>query len=358
MAKKSVLTAYLLWLFGGFLGLHHLYLGRDAQAFLWWCTLGGYAGCGWLRDILHIPEYVADANDDENFLKKHIEKLRKHDKPPFSTNRFFGMVVVAYLWSSVVMLAIPDDEVAGINWHWLNIFAPLACALGVWTVGNIGREMGSIWWALGTAYATYPLFQYLILDDSNWLTLMTFCSSLAFDLKSKQWRRTPSKKKPLCRRLTVLFVCCAIYLSLWGSFFYFNGKVVDSEGEEVPISEAIHHFFTSPWWLDVQQSLYDTWKFAQHNGWAETWKQIIDLSDPHGELNAYKILQVSNGASQSEITSKWRALSREWHPDKVKDPEKRLLAQEKFMEIQQAYEILSKIKNKRRIRNRKSDTDW
>ncbi|XP_046395454.1 dnaJ homolog subfamily C member 22 [Ischnura elegans] len=357
MAKKSVLTAYLLWLFGGFLGLHHLYLGRDAQAFLWWCTLGGYAGCGWLRDILHIPEYVADANNDESFLKKHIEKLRKHDKPPFSTNRFIGMVVVAYLWSSVVLLAIPEDEVSGINWHWLRIFAPLGCALGVWTVGNIGREMGTIWWALGAAYATFPLFQYLVVDESNWLTIMTFCSALAFDMKSKQWRRVPGKKKSLPRRLTLLFVCCAIYLSLWGSFFYFNGKVVDSEGDEVPISEAIHHFFTSPWWLDVQQSFYDTWTFAQQHGWAETWKQIIDLSDPHGELNAYKVLQVSNGASQSEITSKWRALSREWHPDKVKDPEKKLLAQEKFMEIQQAYEILSKIKNKRRIRNKISDVD-
>lgn len=39
MAKSLVLT-YILWLFGGYLGLHHFYLRRDKQAFLWWCFPG------------------------------------------------------------------------------------------------------------------------------------------------------------------------------------------------------------------------------------------------------------------------------------------------------------------------------
>jgi DnaJ family protein C protein 22 len=66
------------------------------------------------------------------------------------------------------------------------------------------------------------------------------------------------------------------------------------------------------------------------------------------------VLGVGPSSSQSEITSKWRALSREWHPDKVKDPEQRKAAQDKFMEIQQAYEILSNIKSKRKRKNKKS----
>lgn len=72
-------VTYILWLIGGFFGLHHIYLERDAQAFLWWCTFGGYAGCGWLRDIFHIPEYVADANEDKKFMEKHIHRLRTHE---------------------------------------------------------------------------------------------------------------------------------------------------------------------------------------------------------------------------------------------------------------------------------------
>jgi len=40
------------------------------------------------------------------------------------------MVVVAYLFSTVVSLAIPEDNVAGLSWQWLQIFTPLAAALG------------------------------------------------------------------------------------------------------------------------------------------------------------------------------------------------------------------------------------
>lgn len=60
-------------------------------------------------------------------------------------------------------------------------------------------------------------------------------------------------------------------------------------------------------------------------------------------------------ASQAEITATFRRLSKELHPDKVKStgPEKRA-AEERFMEISQAYEKLSKMKAKRRQKNRKS----
>lgn len=59
-------------------------------------------------------------------------------------------------------------------------------------------------------------------------------------------------------------------------------------------------------------------------------------------------------ATQQEITSRYRKLSRDWHPDKHKDPEAKKEAQEKFIEIQQAYEILSKIKSQRVVQNVKN----
>jgi hypothetical protein len=34
-ASHSVCTAYLLWLVGGWLGLHHFYLGRHTQGIVW-----------------------------------------------------------------------------------------------------------------------------------------------------------------------------------------------------------------------------------------------------------------------------------------------------------------------------------
>lgn len=62
-------------------------------------------------------------------------------------------------------------------------------------------------------------------------------------------------------------------------------------------------------------------------------------------------------ASQTEITSAWRTMSKENHPDKIKDDSKKRAAELRFMEIQQAYEVLSKIKNKRRRKNKKFTDD-
>lgn len=66
---------------------------------------------------------------------------------------------------------------------------------------------------------------------------------------------------------------------------------------------------------------------------------------------------MSIDASQQEITSTWRKLSRENHPDKVKDEKYRRAAQERFMEIQEAYEILSNSKHRRNRRNKKDNSE-
>ncbi|CAH2104032.1 unnamed protein product [Euphydryas editha] len=352
--KKSVLLAYILWLFGGIFGVHHFYLRRDKHAFVWWSTLGGF-GIGWLGEVFRIPRYVRDANEDPTYMQELVKRMIQNKKPPFSMNRFTGMLMVGYSWGQMMMLAVPPDEFWGINFRYLNNLIPLVAALGVWTVGNIGRERGNFKWPLIAAYAVYPL-RYYIYDESVWFTLMVLASALAFDSFSKEWRRTPTKRRHVLKRLAILAVCAGLYLGLWCSYLYFHGTITDSEGDEVPVYEALHHFFTSPWWLDVKQCLIDTYQYAQHHGWYEVWKQIIDLSDPHGEQNAYKVLGLGRDASQQEITSRWRKLSRENHPDKAK-PENRREAQEKFMEIQKAYEILSSSKHRRSRRNKKDNSD-
>ena len=76
---KSLFWSYFWWLFGGVFGAHHVYLGRDDHAFIWFCTLGGYFGIGWIRDLWRIPTYVADANDDVEYRNwfKHMVRYNK-----------------------------------------------------------------------------------------------------------------------------------------------------------------------------------------------------------------------------------------------------------------------------------------
>lgn len=353
-AQKSMLIAYILWLFGGIFGAHHVYLHRDGHAFVWWCTLGGYFGLGWAYEIFKIPEYVRDCNEDPKFIQQFIEKLRMYRKPEFSTIRFLGQIMMSYLFGQMWMISVPEDEFAGMSWRFLLWATPFFAALGVWLVGNIGREKGVFWHCLAAAYLVYPL-RYYVYDETYWFTAMIFVSALSFEQFSKQWRREPPKRHGAVKRTVVLSTCVILYLAVWSSYFYFNGKITDSDGDEVPVHEAIRNFIKSPWWTDLKQTFVETWRFAQHNGWYETWKQIVDSIDADGEQNAYKVLGVDPTATQSEITSVWRKMSRENHPDKVKDEKLQRAAQERFMEIQQAYETISKIKSKRRSKNKKFD---
>uniref|UniRef100_A0A0A9Z0Q6 DnaJ homolog subfamily C member 22 n=2 Tax=Lygus hesperus TaxID=30085 RepID=A0A0A9Z0Q6_LYGHE len=349
--KKSLGLTYLLWFFGGVFGLHHFYLGRDIQGFLWWCTLGGYVG-GWLRDLFFIPEYIRAANNDADYLKRLSEKMRCYRTPPFSTWRFCGTIFVSYLWGSVVHSAIPKEDFAGRSWTGLYIFVPLGCALGVWCVGNIGHEEGAFKWPLLGAYAMYPFYKYYPGEVS--FTGMIMASAYAFEWKSKQWRRHIKGRKNILRRTTILMMCGCLYVALWGCNLYFNGTITDAEGDEIPISEVVHHFFTSRWWTQLGQSLQDTINFAREHGWREVWKMAVEMLDPHGEQNAYSVLGLDLEANQTMINSKCRQLSKEWHPDKAKDPDTKKLAQERFYEVQQACELLSASKAKRRKRNKKS----
>jgi len=62
------------------------------------------------------------------------------------------------------------------------------------------------------------------------------------------------------------------------------------------------------------------------------------------EKDPYQILGVSRNASQEEIKSAFRKQAQRYHPDRVSHlgEEFQQLAKEKFQEIQEAYEMLSR----------------
>lgn len=53
--------------------------------------------------------------------------------------------------------------------------------------------------------------------------------------------------------------------------------------------------------------------------------------------NAYQILEVKQGASKAEIKNAYRQLAKRYHPDYNQDPD----AEDKFIEITEAYELLT-----------------
>lgn len=87
---KNTVFAYLFALIGGIFGLHHLYLGRTQQAFLWLTTFGGF-GLGILYDLFFaMQNYVLEANQDANVAQRYREKSQQLKSPAFELRRFCG----------------------------------------------------------------------------------------------------------------------------------------------------------------------------------------------------------------------------------------------------------------------------
>lgn len=123
--------------------------------------------------------------------------------------------------------------------------------------------------------------------------------------------------------------------------------------ETIKCRDAAVNFWRSPAFVDFRRTLADLWSFYKVHGWKGLKEEIIKAFDPQGEANALNVLNVTQKASQDEITAAYRKLAREWHPDRHKDPIAKSEAQEKFIEVQQAYEVLSRIKLQRLKQNKK-----
>ena len=66
------------------------------------------------------------------------------------------------------------------------------------------------------------------------------------------------------------------------------------------------------------------------------------------------MLGLEKSATQEDITARYRDLTKTQHPDRFTDPAEKAKAEEAFMEINLAYDKLSKMRNKRQRSNRKS----
>jgi len=354
--QKSMLWTYVLWLFGGTYGLHHIYLKRYNHAFLYWCVPGGYFGAGWIRDMWRIPEYVRDHNNDPDFMAALSEKMRKKDKPPFSWIRLMVTIVYSNLFATLMLMAFPDknDELGpGIDFSLISkVLMPVASAAGIWLVGNIGREQGSFKWPLVGCLLASPLYFYWLMNYH----VVTISGITLFNWKAKSWRRKVTKPRNACTSLTILTMCGLLYSSLWMSHLYFNLKIATPEGDEIRFRDAVGNLIKSPAFQQFSNNAKELFEHLKEEGFSSAWEKLILSLDPLGEKNALKVLDLSKGVSQSEIKVRYRELSKKWHPDKFKDEAEKAEAHKRFVEIQQAYETLSDIKMKRKNLNKRSRT--
>jgi len=332
--QKSLFITYLLWAFFGWLGLHHFYLGRDRQAFTWWSTLGGIFFLGWFRDLWRIPDYVDDVNEEPHFMQELTNQMKLRKYPKFNIVRFSGQLMMGYFYGGLVKLALPPETP-----QTLEIFLVcLGMTTGVHLIGNIGREQGGFWKPYIGSVIVYYLLQYFSPDYVNYM----YCvlgTTFVFN-HFREYRRTYSQKRSLCKRMMVFSLCMGLFFTLWGSFLYFNAEITTEDGETIKIRDSVNHFFKSPAWLEFKNTLWQLYEEGQRNGWRNLYDELVKALDPKGEANARKVLDVTETTTREEIKKTYKKLVRKWHPDKYKG-EDRAYAEKKFMEIQEAYEILT-----------------
>lgn len=287
LETKSLLVAYLLWLFGGFFGLHHLYLQRDGHAFFMFCTLGGYLGFGWITDAFYMPEYVCQFNTNALFLTR----LPLMERPLLSAWRLHSQLAFSLIWGLLTASAI-----TAVNYYWLQWIIPLFMSLAVWNMGNVGRHSG-VWWHCGlAAYVTYSVLFLLKVDTMYTLALVSVISSFTFTIFSRKWRRKPYCL-PLPVRLLIFGLACCVYLLLWWRFLYFNAYLVDSNNERIALMVLFNMLLKSKWWQDLKLAITHIYHYGISYGWLE----VLEYERGFGVFKDYAITFLSSVSEESRI---------------------------------------------------------
>ncbi|CAM4921773.1 unnamed protein product [Rotaria socialis] len=371
--NKSLLLTYIFSLLGGFFGLHHLYLGRTQHALLWVTTFGGF-GFGFVYEFLFlIKKYVHEANNDESVINEFRLKMIRRKTPAFEISRLCAQYLTAIFYGFITYYAFPDA------WH-ANYFlssiiqccTTIAVALGTQLVGTLGpRQCSLIWPLLGAVFGM--LFLAWVNYSSPSFNLPALLSSLVFELKV-QWNSeyfyniTASKlmahqslnsSKQIKRKRSHILKRCLIYglgaiaFSTIFNLAIYQNLEVHVNGRRIKIKDSIADFFKSNEFLLLRQRLVmvarQLWAFYFQYGFKETWRYIWRALDLESEKQAFKVLNISRTASQKEIESQCRTLSRQWHPDRYRDPEQKHNAGMTFMNIQQACDRLSYERKRRQL---------
>lgn len=191
---KSIKKAYLCWLFGGLFGLHHLYLKRDKQAFIWLTTFGGFL-IGFLRDLYRIPEYLKEANEDKEYLDDLNKQQSQLKKPIFKLSRFISSILVGSVFgyaTNFCFASSDSDDAYKVYLLMTRLISPMIVSFIVYLIGTEGPMKCNLKWPLLGAYLAFLLD---IVKNSHSHFSCAFVATLFLNWNIKWDRKHFEKKK-------------------------------------------------------------------------------------------------------------------------------------------------------------------
>jgi hypothetical protein len=102
------------------LGLHHIYLKRPHQCFLWCVSFGGY-GVGLARDFFLIPRYAAEASGRVQC---------RGERPPMRVVEVIAMLAFASHMGWLARSVLPSAPTSGPERTWHSVYSFLLSIFG------------------------------------------------------------------------------------------------------------------------------------------------------------------------------------------------------------------------------------
>lgn len=351
----SLLVAYVLWASLGITGIHHAYLGRSHQAVGWYATAAMF-GFGWVRDGFLLPYYVSLANDRDVEAKFRAATVEARGGiPKWSVLRIAAMAIFGrYLgWVASCLVVLPDNGAWSRTGY--QVLQIIGSGIGVWLVGNMGEE---------TVLRVLQQQQDRVGDCSSaWRTLAHLVAScfagsaflgrpvLGGIVYATRYRRYCDSMVPatsVSRRLLFHVVWCTCFTALMTLAIYNHGGIVVN-GEKVYVHEAIKNAYQSKFWQEFDWEKFQE-RFRESSGQGGG-EYLIKTFDIEGERMARRTLGVSRNAPHSEIRTAYKKLALKYHPDKIgSDVTEQELeeANRQFIRVQEAYDVMSKIEQRRK----------
>merc|ERR1719464_1124927 len=325
--------AYVLLLFCGTFGVHHAYLGRHAHGLVYFCTCG-FFGWGLLMDVFFLPDYVSLARSDpsdvtfqrlKNIMEMHI------GIPPVSVLRILGMISFGSIFSFLCFCLIPPniEYPTSIMYTLAKITKAVGSSVGIYLVANVGSvTMNRPYTHLFLACLVGCLIGYHVTYGAGYANYYRI------------YRPSMIPKSRLPRRLGKHLLLCTGCICLFFAAIFIQLGISYEVIQNVRNSEFFKEF-------DFQEFKSGSFEYKFNEGGAGRTGYLMNALDLEGKRAARKTLGVSRTASMQEIKSAYKKLALQYHPDKIKEGSSAAAQNEKFMKIQEAYELLKKIEKRR-----------
>ncbi|BFZ15480.1 hypothetical protein BsWGS_18519 [Bradybaena similaris] len=350
----STRTTYILWFTLGWLGIHHLYLGRLYQALVWFATAGGGCGLGWIRDAWRIPAYVQWCNPDKQMRRKYAQRAVSKTKPQYSTFRSLGMTFMGYITSKALSCLIPDYSdlytTDAMTYYFMYMcslaLSIIGNAVGIYLVANIGELKCSFKYILTVSACIIPIFVDITSSLGSSISTWILTSTGLKWRHPQEEKQSRGSKKTLWIHISLYTVACLTWLVIVSVGFYFNGQL-EIHGEKMSGKEIISNVKDSEAWQILQTTLYEIYKVYNQTGLWGVWQGISAHFTFTEKIKAYWTLGIRPGTSSEDISKRCRKLLAENHPDRFRLPEERQAAEVKYVQINHACSHLTESRSRK-----------